>query len=370
MVSAFDPGITINFAEDSYAEQWYKKHYGINQNTDITSSIPAMEEWAEFGRTSIYNRQYAKAFEYLKPSAEAGVAEGQYLLGYMYLHGFGVPYSQKKAAELFQKAAGQDFIFAEYQLAEMYRYGWGVTQSDKKASEWYRVVADHDRLTQYADWFRNTADKAIAEAQYCLGNMYYNGDGVLQSYEKAVDWYQKAAEYGKGDAQIILANMYSQGEGVTQSYEKAVEWFKKAADQGFKMAQYNLGLHYLNGEGVDQSDDKALELFLKAASSSKPNMSVSVYELAASIYFDSVDDYWTQNGYEPAKEKIASYRITINTDTLIKTAPNNFADVNRSMMKGDIAYSTGKSSGAWIYIHTEDGTTGWIPESAAEKITN
>ena len=373
--SAFDPGIIINFAKDSYAEQWYKKHNGINQNTDITSSIPAMEEWAQQGRTSIYNGEYAKALEYLKPSAEAGVANGQYLLGYMYYFGLGVSQSDKKAAEWYQKAADQDFIFAEYQLAGMYKNGEGVTQSNEKAAEWYRVVADHDRLTEYYVWFRNIGDQVIAEAQYNLGNMYSNGEGVTQSDEKAVEWYQKAAEFGKAESQNNLGLMYCKGLGVTQSYEKCAEWFKKAADQELQIAQYNLGLLYLNGGGVTKSDDKALELFLKAARSWETHKGVSVEEEIGAIYQGIHYNAWslfrtTYQGYEPAIEKIATYRIKINTDTLIKTAPNNLADVNRSIMKGDIAYSTGKSSGSWIYIHTEDGSTGWIPESTAEKITN
>ena len=79
------------------------------------------------------------------------------------------------------------------------------------------------------------------QAQYNLGLMYDNGQGVPQDYKQAVKWYTKAAEQGDANAQYSLGYMYANGQGVPQDYKQAVMWFTKAAEQGDADAQYNLG---------------------------------------------------------------------------------------------------------------------------------
>jgi uncharacterized protein len=44
--------------------------------------------------------------------------------------------------------------------------------------------------------WRPLADKGLARAQYNLGVMYRDGQGVQQDYKEAVSWYRKAAEQG------------------------------------------------------------------------------------------------------------------------------------------------------------------------------
>ena len=69
------------------------------------------------------------------------------------------------------------------------------------------------------------------------------------------------AESGDVLAQYNLGWIYANGEGVVQNYEKAFEWYSKAANQGFAMAQYNRGLLDQNGQGVEKDDKKAFELY-------------------------------------------------------------------------------------------------------------
>ncbi|MCE9951345.1 sel1 repeat family protein, partial [Aeromonas allosaccharophila] len=68
----------------------------------------------------------------------------------------------------------------------------------------------------------------------------------------AIEWFEKAAEQGFAMAQYSLGVMYSQGQGVTQDDQQAVNWFAKAAAQGNAKAQYNLGVMYRQGQGVTQ----------------------------------------------------------------------------------------------------------------------
>ncbi|MGN6876123.1 tetratricopeptide repeat protein, partial [Neisseria sp. P0021.S007] len=60
------------------------------------------------------------------------------------------------------------------------------------------------------------------------------------------------AEQGYVPAQYILGVMYADGEGVRQDYAEALKWYRKAAEQGDARAQSDLGLMYANGQGVRQ----------------------------------------------------------------------------------------------------------------------
>ena len=57
-------------------------------------------------------------------------------------------------------------------------------------------------------WCRKAAEQGVAVAQFNLGDFYYEGEGVEQSYTEAVIWYRKAAEQGDADAQISLGECY------------------------------------------------------------------------------------------------------------------------------------------------------------------
>ena len=85
------------------------------------------------------------------------------------------------------------------------------------------------------------AEQGNAKAQFSLGKMYYEGQGVRQDYAEAVQWYRKAAEQGYAEAQFNLGNMYADGQGARQDYAQAVHWYRKAAEQGVAEAQYNFG---------------------------------------------------------------------------------------------------------------------------------
>jgi TPR repeat protein len=86
-------------------------------------------------------------------------------------------------------------------------------------------------------------------AQYNLGTMYHEGDGVKQDDKEAVKWYRKAAEQGYASAQHNLGCMYSNGRGVKQDEKEAVAWYRLTAKQGHAGAQYNLGAMCENVQG-------------------------------------------------------------------------------------------------------------------------
>ena len=51
------------------------------------------------------------------------------------------------------------------------------------------------------DEMKALAEQGIAAAQFNLGVMYDNGEGVPENDAEAVKWYRKAADQGDADAQ-------------------------------------------------------------------------------------------------------------------------------------------------------------------------
>ena len=114
-----------------------------------------------------------------------------------------------------------------------------------------------DFTSALSKW-RPLATKGYAAAQFGLGSMYANGEGVPQDDVEAVKWFRYAAEQGNAEAQFNLGAMYAVGRGMPQSYTEAVEWYRTARQlQGLLRAQFNLGGMYANGDGVLQNDVKA-----------------------------------------------------------------------------------------------------------------
>ena len=89
--------------------------------------------------------------------------------------------------------------------------------------------------------YRAAADKGEAWAQYNLGIMYANGEGVPEDDATAVKWYTKAAEQGDAAAQNNLGVMYEDGHGVPQDNVMAYMWWNLAAAQGDENAKENKG---------------------------------------------------------------------------------------------------------------------------------
>jgi TPR repeat protein len=71
---------------------------------------------------------------------------------------------------------------------------------------------------------------AFADAQkdFERGEAAYS-DG---KYSQAVKWWRKAAEQGDARAQYNLGQMHREGQGVPQDYAEAVKWYRKAVEQG------------------------------------------------------------------------------------------------------------------------------------------
>jgi TPR repeat protein len=76
------------------------------------------------------------------------------------------------------------------------------------------------------------------EAQFGLG---FSLAAAQQNYAEAADWYFKAADQDHRLAQFNLGQMFAQGQGVARNDATAVMWFRRAANGGDAGAQFHLG---------------------------------------------------------------------------------------------------------------------------------
>lgn len=113
--------------------------------------------------------------------------------------------------------------------------------------------------------FRPLAEQGDAQAQFCLGVMYRNGEGVQPDTQEAVKWFRKAAEQGYFRAQYLLGLSYDMGWGVPKNEQEAVKWIRKAAEQGSFLAQSDMGWKYSFGRGVPKDEREGVKWFRKAA---------------------------------------------------------------------------------------------------------
>ena len=74
-------------------------------------------------------------------------------------------------------------------------------------------------MASYLEETRVLANQGDAKAQYSLGSIYDEGDGVPEDNARAIMWYTKAANQGDEDAQYNLTLI-----GDEQDETKAVGW--------------------------------------------------------------------------------------------------------------------------------------------------
>jgi TPR repeat protein len=88
-----------------------------------------------------------------------------------------------------------------------------------------------DYAAALKEW-RPLADQGVAAAQFNLGLMYYEGQGLPLDFGQAAAWFTKSAEQDYAKAQYNLGAMYGIGKGVKRDYVQAYKWLNLCAAKG------------------------------------------------------------------------------------------------------------------------------------------
>ncbi|MGB9197426.1 MAG: GAF domain-containing protein [Terriglobales bacterium] len=102
------------------------------------------------------------------------------------------------------------------------------------------VAVDRRGHALSPDDVRKLAEQGDADAEWQLGILYHNGDGVPKDDAIAVQWFERAAEQGYVNAQSTLGAYYEAGRGVPQDFSKAYTWSVLALAQGDENSKFRL----------------------------------------------------------------------------------------------------------------------------------
>ena len=109
------------------------------------------------------------------------------------------------------------------------------------------------------------AEAGDAGAQFQVGKMYFNGNGIGKDLDKANEWLRKAAAQDHEKAAWQLGMIYRYGHGVEVDYKESVKWFRQSAELGSKAGQSELGQMYRMGWGVEMNPFEAYKWIRMAA---------------------------------------------------------------------------------------------------------
>ena len=156
------------------------------------------------------------------------------------------------------------------------------------------------------DDLKAKAQAGDAEAQYRLGNAYYNSLGVSRNDELAYKWYLKSADQGFAEAQYTLGLQHSGSKDnpfrlttVKFDLHEAFKWFFKAGKKGYPKALKQIGEAYKSGLGTEINPELAKEYFKMSVEAfiKKKEKGISFDEKMelADLYEDANLEFGTQN---------------------------------------------------------------------------
>ena len=180
------------------------------------SVLLAQQDRFESGLASKDRGHYATALRAWLPMAEAGNAEAQNNVGYMYEEGLGVPQNYLLAMNWYRQAADNGLAEAQHNMGMLYHHGYGVAENLSEAFRWFKMAADQE----------------LAESEYMLGLAFENGAGTELDYAEAKRLFLSAARKNYVPAQLMYAFMLQAGEGGDSEPFSAYVWGKIAELNG------------------------------------------------------------------------------------------------------------------------------------------
>lgn len=161
-----------------------------------------------------------------------------------------------KAISSLQYAAEKGHALAQWKLGRMYAEGDGVQRDDLRAFDYFSRIADG-----HADESPQVPQaKIVAYAFVQLGHYYLDGipnSTVKADPDRAREMFSYAASYfGDADAQYQLARLYL--DGPPNEKRQALRWLSSAAHKGQYRAQGLLGKMLCQGDLVPRQAARGL----------------------------------------------------------------------------------------------------------------
>lgn len=98
-----------------------------------------------------------------------------------------------------------------------------------------------------AEAYRSSIEPQIAAEQREWGTLFFEGDGVLQSYIEAAYWWNLAVQNGDSYAPAFLASLFLEGLGVEVNYKIALDLLEMGVERDDTQSKRALGIILLDG---------------------------------------------------------------------------------------------------------------------------
>lgn len=194
-----------------------------------------------------------------------------------------------RARKFFEKASEDGNIVADWYLGHMNRLGRGGPKDDAAAFSYYSRVADGfsdsetdnrrlritvDALVRVADYYRVGAPNA----------------GIKQDFARAFRIYKLAVTFGHPAAQYALGIMHLNGQGIDRNPGQGVRWLLAAARKRYALAEAELGELSWKGEVVPLERTRALMWYILAKETAKPDENPQIHDRLDDLLAESSDE--------------------------------------------------------------------------------
>jgi TPR repeat protein len=161
---------------------------------------------------------------------------------------------------------------AQWKLGKMYAEGDGVIQDDMRAFEYFSRIAN----AHAEDSPSAPQASIVANAFVALGRYYLSGipnSKVKADTERAREMFSYAASYfGNADAQYDLARLYLKTPDASRDdFRYGARWLGLAAQKGQHQAQALLGQMLFNGDRLPPQRARGLMWLTLARDSATPD---------------------------------------------------------------------------------------------------
>lgn len=183
-----------------------------------------------------------------------------------------LPADERRATELYRKAAEQGHGYAQYSLGWQLQNGSGCASNVQAALSWYRRAAESEDKS------------AVVAAQVQMATMYESSAFGEPNSEQAAAFYRKAADAGDAQACREVSKCYRLGKGVEQDVKQAILWMQKAISASDGIALLTLAFwHQAGYGGLEKDDTKVFDLIKQSATRQKATTTAQ-FELAEMLF--------------------------------------------------------------------------------------
>jgi TPR repeat protein len=190
-----------------------------------------------------------------------------------------------------EDAARSGDVAAAWKLGRIYADGDGVQQDHLRAFGYFRRITEDHATSSAGDAGRPTA-RFVASAFAEVGRYYLAGianSDIKPDPVRAFEMFTHAANNGDPDAQYHLGRLYLDGEGVAKAPMQGVRWLYQAAMKGQYHAQAMFGRLLFMGQVVPREAAKGL-MWLKIAAVAAPAGETAITEIYDAAWKQATDE--------------------------------------------------------------------------------